>query len=289
MPIFQSQNWSQNIDPLSVPVTHSDTQYVLLNRDGFSRTVFTGTSFTYDGSFRPTGGTIVSMRLEAISNSTVLQTMTGLDVGLGDLGSLINTVDSLRDQITWFNVVSGDAFVSFSPTQILLQNTDGTFTEAIGSGFSIVGPPVGTVTGLRHLAANGITVLHDIAGLNVSLGIGAAALFDEVASMQFYALAGQGDDTLQGFGAQVPGTDLYYNNLNSTAGNDTLIGQLGPGITANGVQYSEFDVGRICRPRGRHGHGWTRHGHAREYPWRKWHRLQRYDVRSCWRQRPLRQ
>ena len=157
MPQFES--WGQNIQPLSVPTSATATQYVLLNADGFTSTVFSGTGFTYDINNHPTGGVITSMSLVVNSDATVLQTMTDLVTSPADIGSFIDTVQSLRSQITWFNVIQGGEGGPsvFTPTRILLANTDGTFTEALGSSFSILGAPTGTVTEIRHLASDGTT------------------------------------------------------------------------------------------------------------------------------------
>src|SRR6185369_9850315 len=149
---------------------------------------------------------------------TVLQTMTNFTTTLGDLGAFVSNIETLRGQIGWLGVIPGDDVnpVTFTANEILFENTDGTFTRIVGSGFNEIGGLHGTVSAVQHLATDATTVLPDgLSGLNLSLPTLADAISPSNLSDDFYQLAGQGANTLTGFNAQVGSTNNYYINFDA--------------------------------------------------------------------------
>jgi Ca2+-binding RTX toxin-like protein len=242
-PTIETLGWRHEIDPFHA-TQGSSTQWTVPNLDGLTATVFAGTGFTYDPtSHLPTGGTISSMSLVDIVDHTVLQTMTGLTTSLGDLGNFISQAKLIQGEITWSGLIDTHANgpISFSTTDVHLANTDGTFTDFIGSGFAKSGSQLaGTVTSIVHLASDGNTVLATVSvGPNTSLGEVVAAVFPDNASQQFYDLAGQGNTNLIAYEAEVGATNIYYPNLDDSPGNHTFIGQSNYGIA--GVNTVNFE------------------------------------------------
>jgi Ca2+-binding RTX toxin-like protein len=219
-------SWNSIIDAFGTPSTKTSTQVVLPNRDGLTSTVLNGTGFTYNSiTGLPSGGTISSISLVLNGGSTTLQTLTNVAIGFGDIGNFLDQVMSLRDQITWSNVVDQEPeAVIFTPTQIRLLNTDGTFTDAIGTGLAVADFQLsGTISSIQHVASDGTTVLTNLTGLNVSLATAGSALFDEVASEQLYVLANQGNNTMTGVSdGVVVGSDIIYSHLFDGPGDDSI-------------------------------------------------------------------
>src|SRR5262245_43356922 len=187
-------NWAEIIDLLGTPPTPgSATQLVLLNTDGLTSTAINGTGFTYDINGVPTAGTITSIDLVLNATPTTLQTLTNVAIDLGAIGTLRNQASALRSKVSWSGVIDQNdgALVSFTSTEIRLLNTDGTFTVAIGTGFSQAGAVLsGTVNTLQHFAADGTTLLPgELTGLTVDLSVAGSALINNVASEQTYMLA----------------------------------------------------------------------------------------------------
>ena len=178
------------------------------------------------------------MSLVVNSDLTTLQTLTNLTTTLGALGAFISSVETLRAQIPWLGAVSPQPEpLLFSPTEIKLANVDGTFTDILGFGFAGQnGPLSGTVTQVRQLAADGITVLNNVTGLNVGLAAFADAVDPHKMSDDFYLLAGQGNNTLTGLHAQVGNTNIFYASLDSTAGNDVINGEP---VQVNFINYED--------------------------------------------------
>ena len=246
-PQFDFLSWKNQIDPAAA-LAGSSTKWIVPNRDGLTSTVFLGTGFTYDPvSGLPTAGAIASMSLVDNLDHTVLQTMTNVTTTLGQLGAFVAHVESLQSTLPWFDVLPGDNVkpLVFSATEIKFANTDGTFTDVLGTGFAQThqnGGLQGTVTGVQHLASDGTTVLPDSPStvLNVSLAEYAEVLGQSDFSEDFYQLAGQGDNTLTGWHAQVGATNYFYDNLDATAGNDTIVGQAFGGGDTNSVNFVDY-------------------------------------------------
>src|SRR6185436_4931083 len=239
---FVSLEWKNQIEPLAA-LAGSSGRWIVPNRDGLTSTEFLGTGFTYDPITQlPTGGTITSMRLVDNLDHTVLQTMTNFTTTLGDLGAFVSNIETLRGQIGWLGVIPGDDVnpVTFTANEILFENTDGTFTRIVGSGFNEIGGLHGTVSAVQHLATDATTVLPDgLSGLNLSLPTLADAISPSNLSDDFYQLAGQGANTLTGFNAQVGSTNNYYINFDATAGNDTINGTPGGGNTT-AIRFADY-------------------------------------------------
>src|SRR5471030_1898165 len=105
--------------------------------------------------------------------------MTGL---LSDLCNFISQELSIHNQIPWANVIDQNrgAPTTFTTTDIVLPNTDGTFTEVIGTGFAQIGQSElnGTVTSVQHLDTNR-TLIGSPVYLTDSLASVAAAFFGQ--------------------------------------------------------------------------------------------------------------
>ncbi len=229
----QYADWQYQIDPLRAS-QGSSTEWIVPNSDGLTSTVFTGTGFTYDPiTHLPTGGTITSMSLVDNLDHTVMQTVTGETTSLADLGGFVSELETIRSGITWSSVLNYDSNgpISFSATDIRLANTDGTFTDLIGSGFSPGSN--GTVTSVEQIASDGTTVLHTVnLAPGTSLSQVADAIFDRNISQDFYDLAAQGDTSVTGYQGQVAGTNVQYTLLDDTPGNHTFTGQSPDGFGA---------------------------------------------------------
>ena len=233
-PDFQQYlSWHLEINPFAA-TQGSATTWIVPNNDGLTSTVIIGTGFTYDpATGLPTGGTVSSMNLVNNLDHTVMQTITNMTSSLASLGSFISQAESIHSQIPWANVIDqnqGEPIV-FTATDIVLPNTDGTFTEFTGTGFAQIGQGQlsGTVTSVQQLDSPGGNViggpvsLND--GLGFSLGIVVAGFFGEEAGQQFYALAAQGNTNFTGLHAQIGTTNFYYTNLDDTPGNHAFIGE----------------------------------------------------------------
>ena len=221
-------NWAQIFDPFALPTIQTDTQLIINNTDGRTRTVFTGTGFTYDLNGFPTGGAITSISLILNDGDVVLQTLSNVDpTALADIGSFASQAFDLRTQIGWSFLINQDAEPTlFTPTEIRLRNTDNTFTVVTGSGFAIAGENLsGTVTAIQLFDTDGTTLLDTgpSTGLPVSLALGASALFDEVRSTQAYLIAHQGNNTLtSNVESAVSGPDTIIVDLVDGPGSDTI-------------------------------------------------------------------
>ena len=244
------QDWRQEINPLSA-TQGTPTQWTVPNGDGLTSTVFTGTGFTYDPtSHLPTAGTITSMSLVNNLDHTVMQTVTSLTTSLGALGGFISTIETIQSEITWSGVIdkADNNQPAFTATDIRFINTDGTITELVGTGFAQAGDNgnlSGTVTSIKHLAANGTTVLHTVTPPpNTTLGEVASAVFGDHLSQQFYDLAAQGNTTFTGLHAQVGGLKAFYEGFDDAPGSHTFNGQAPnePGFV-NAVSFADATSG----------------------------------------------
>lgn len=232
----------------SPPIAATATTYRLANVSvpGTSFVV-TGTGFTYDGNGIPTGGVITSVSM--VINATistpevVLTTLTSIDISLGDFGARMSSDVALRNQLDWAGVLAADSFVSASSTVVRLANTDGTFTDIVGTGFDVTvpGSPQGAVSSIVHVASDGSTVLTTVL-VNVSLQQAAAATSEGFAGEDLFLLLNSGDTTVTAVNNVVTiGLNTYSTNIQDGPGNDTLVGVAGPG--GYGVDYDTATSG----------------------------------------------
>ena len=116
------------------------------------------------------------------------------------------------DDVAQWQVVSTDS------TLVLLQNSDGTFTEIEGTGFTFSGSTAtaGTVTAVRRLDGDAATLLENTTGLSLTL-VALQAAWTDPAGPAPVLLAN--DDTLTG--------GSLDDVISGFAGNDTLIGEVG--------------------------------------------------------------
>jgi hypothetical protein len=156
-----------------------------------------------------------------------LEKITGVAISPGDFGAFIARIESIQDKIAWSSLIdtNNNGPASFSATDIHFANTDGTFTDIIGSGFAQSGQQLsGTVTSVEQLDANG-KVLHTVDfGPSTSLSDVAAALFPDQASQQFYDLAAQGNTNLFGVATQSGSPTNFNFTLDDAPGNHTFTG-----------------------------------------------------------------
>jgi VCBS repeat-containing protein len=222
-------NWQHEID-IFAATQGTTTQWIVPNYDGLTSTVFTGTNFTYDPiTGLPVNGQISSINL-VDNHGNTLQTITNVSVALGDFGNYIGQAEALQtkldSEITWSNVFdrNNGQSVSFTSTDIHLANTDGTFTDLIGTGFVQGSPPSGTVTSIEQLNASGQILNTVDLGAGISLSEVADALVNG-GSDQFYELATQNNTHVTAVQAQAGSSNVYYTDINDSPGNHTFIGQ----------------------------------------------------------------
>ena len=192
-----SESWNDSFNPLGIRILHPDfppDQYYILTNSDQTYTTFVGSGFTYNDRGRPTGGTISEIRHVDVSGTVILERITSVDYDLGLLTAYIQPFQDLRDQITW---TVPDQFAGppaiFTDTLIRLANADasgapdGTYTDIIGTGL-LAGknsPGAGIVTAVRHVAANGATLL-DVPVANLHLDFLAAVLFISALASEVY-------------------------------------------------------------------------------------------------------
>jgi len=225
-PAVEYLDWQGEINPLAATQA-SPTQWIVPDSDGLTSTVFTGTGFTYDPtSHLPTGGTISSVSLVDNLDNSVLQTITGVTASLGAFGSFISQAESIQGQVIWSGLIEeNNGPLSVSSTDIRFANSDGTFTDFIGSGFSVSHQQLaGTVATVERVDAQG-DILNAV-NLDTSLGNVGAALFTDQASQQFYDLAAEGNTNLTWYQGQVGTSILDYPSLNDAPGNHIFTGSL---------------------------------------------------------------
>ena len=159
-------------------------------------------------------------------------------------------------------------------TDIRFANTDGTFTDIIGTGFAQSGSQLlGTVTSVE--ASQGDVLQTVDLGLATSLSDLAAALGGEQASRQFYDLAAQGNTSLTAYQAAVQITPIFYYFLDDTPGNHHFVGQLSSGT---GVSFAGTTSG-VTVNLGTGTASWG--GYNERYQYLKRHRfeIRRHDHR----------
>ena len=247
-------NWDREIDPFATAITATTTKWVIPNADGLTSTVFNvsnGSSFTYDArTGLPAGGVIGSIQL--VDNPTgmnggshVMQTITSLNgLQLGDLGNFIAREQAIQAKVPWAGLIeTGDnGPISFSSTDIRIANSDGTFTEIIGTNFAQTGGDnlAGTVTAVELLDSNGNLLQTVNFDGGTSLGDLASAVFPDNLSRQFYSLMVPANTTITGFSTSVASGAVNYFEIDDRPGNHTY-GSPQAGVI--GVNYSDATSG----------------------------------------------
>jgi Ca2+-binding RTX toxin-like protein len=204
-------DWDEVLDGNGTVTVSTTTQFSRNNKDG-TVTTFHGTGFAYTAG-EITGGTIAS--IERSEGATTVTQVTGISQPVTDVMDIFGAADSaLAAAITWKNLFKEDNNPLFTATEISLENTDGSKTVFVGTGFSATGGGnlfTGTVNTVEHRAANG-TVITSVATGGVSTYFAVAAVFDDGGSMGLEYLR-QGDNTVTGLAG-----------LDGGAGNDTITG-----------------------------------------------------------------
>jgi VCBS repeat-containing protein len=239
--------WNREIDPFAAAsaTNISGTKWIMPNSDGLTSTVFVaanGSSFTYDATTHlPTVGVVG--KIELVDNTTgndssghVLQTITNLNgVQIGDFGNFIAREQAIQKEIPWAGLIETHDTkpVSFTSADIRLANSDGTFTEIIGSNFAQSGDShlTGTVTAVEHIGTDGTSILETVnfSG-GTSLGDLASAIFPDNVSREFYALMTNGNTTVTGNPVSVASGAVTYfldGGVAATGTHHTLTGPAG--------------------------------------------------------------
>lgn len=145
------------IGAYDAPVEHTSTTYRVAHlSESDVSIVFDGTGLTYDANNIPTGGSFTQIRL--MVGSTTLASLDSLDIDTVAYGDFVRGYLGLRSQIGWRDLLVGELdVVSFTDTKVRVANSDGTFTDAIGTGLGAPSP--GTITGnvdfVNHVEADG--------------------------------------------------------------------------------------------------------------------------------------
>ncbi len=247
-------NWDREIDPFATATTASSSQWIIPNADGLTSTVFNSAnaSFVYDArTGLPTGGVVGSIQL--VDNPTgdntgnhVMQTITGLNgLQIGDFGNFIAREQALQAKVPWSGLIeSGEnGPVSFSSTDIRINNSDGTFTDIIGTNFtqSADDTLTGTVTSVVLLDSNAPdTTGHVLQTVNFTGGTSlsdlASAIFPDNVSHQFYNLMVPANASVTGFKSAVASGAVNYFEINDTPGNHTYGS---PSLGVIGVNFND--------------------------------------------------
>lgn len=214
------------IGAYSAPTTHTATTYTLRHlSESAVKIVFSGTGFKYDANGIPTAGHINSIKL--VAGSTTLASLTSVDIDLAAYGDFVRDYTGVRSMIGWAGKLGAELdVVSFTSTKLHIRNTDGTYTDVIGTNLHNNSPGTftGTVTAIKHLGANGTTVLKTVA-LSEAFGVVAAALEQDIAAQELFLLINQGANTLTGVhtSATVGGKTFFY-DLEAGPGTDAVNG-----------------------------------------------------------------
>ncbi|MEZ5841816.1 MAG: calcium-binding protein [Hyphomicrobiales bacterium] len=211
--------WSEVFTIGDGPVIATASEIAFANTDG-TTTVFVSNdgSFTYDAGGNLTGGTAHFMQRVAEDGTTSLMTATTADVDGPALYTSVLDLLATRSTISWFAAINQDSSpVSFSDTEIVLENTDGTYSVIVGSGFDVQ-TMAGTASEILLVDTDGMTELDAVA-ISGSLGYAAALLFNEMLD-EFVADAILAVDNVITADAPL----LFGNILEGGDGNDLLIG-----------------------------------------------------------------
>lgn len=238
----QAFEWDESLLLYGItPRAGSSRSYTIANTDG-TVTVVRGTGFTYDAQGKPTGGTITRIDHLDLRDETpvLLERITNVSSSLGTLAALVSGYTTARDQIGWFDFItqtetSPEASEEPTDTSIRFENSDGTFTEIVGTGFlaalgnALIG---GTVTAIRRLDAGGNPIPGEsIAQANITLATALAIISDNFLSETVFRtgiMAGGATYTVFAHADDYDnlGTDL---GISGGAGNDHFVGLAGGG------------------------------------------------------------
>ena len=205
-------SWS--ILGLKAPVSESSTLYVLTGTTLLNSQVqIHGTGLTYDpvtGFLN--GGTITSADL--VANGEIVQTIT-MNGGLpgATFANFWAPAKAIASQVANWGVDASQP-TSVTTTAVTIYLPDGTQVKLDGTGFSGYSN-LGTVTAVKHLAADGVTVIGTVTGLPQPLGIVSAALGGDKG---FYHYLDQGNNTV----TQVSTTQFI--EIDGGAGTNTIVG-----------------------------------------------------------------
>lgn len=200
-------------------VSRSSTKLVLRGDTSNEFVHVTGTGFTYNAQGILTGGTITGMSLYL--GTTQIETTTVSSYSAAALyTNILSKAGPVIAQVATWNLAAGsDAFTPLiSATQIKFKLVDNSYVQILGTfNFDAEGDPSGTVTAIKHLAANGSTVLHQATGLPLSADLAFMALFESDTVSRALLT---GANTVRSI---TPG-DLHF--LDGGPGNDNLIGHV---------------------------------------------------------------
>lgn len=200
-------------------VSRSSTKIVLRGESANEFVHVTGTGFTFNAQGILTAGTITGMSLYL--GTTLLETTSIVNYSAASLyTNILSKAGPVISQVASWNLAAGSD--SFAPvitaTQIKFKLTDNTFVQILGTfKFDAEGEPAGTVTAIKHLAANGTTVLHQATGLPLAAELAFMALF-ETDTVSRALLTGT--NTVRAMTAG----DLHF--LDGGPGNDTIAGHV---------------------------------------------------------------
>ena len=138
----------------------------------------------------------------------------------------------------WDDVTQWSFSSATLPTQIILLNSDGTFTEINGVGFALDGsnePTAGTISSVRRLSTDGTTELEQITGLSHSL----VGLFNNILNAGAFLL--DGNDSING-GILNDGLAGFAGNdtINGGDGNDSMEGGAGADVLNGGDGFNQY-------------------------------------------------
>lgn len=216
-----------DIDLTRAPVSRSATQIVYWgDEDSNERVALIGTGLTYNAQGVLNGGTITGMELR---NGTTLQ--QSVSIPSASAATLYNNVLSkvapLSAQINSWNLADANetAVPLISSSQIRVKLLDNTFLQVLGNiDLAANTGSGGTVTAIRHLAANGTTVLNSATGLPLPANLAFMALSSGEA---VYDALVTGNNVLRG------STAAFFNSFDGGPGNDWLIGSASAHDTLN--------------------------------------------------------
>ena len=227
--IVKYLDWMHSIDLEGIDSSQSNaTTITFINLDG-SKTVFTGSGFTYNAEGFPISGTVTQIAYQ-LADGTVLVTISGNLPTLDTIATYVDSIMTARAGIDWFDTILQDTDpVSMSSTQIIMLNSDGTYTYVNGTGltFSPGGRPIsGTVTTVEHRDSSG--ALISTVTVNQSAVTAAPILSDTMLQEAFWQRVCANANTIIDLATDP--TNQGAVELFGMAGNDSFTGQAGSGF-----------------------------------------------------------